>query len=159
SRSCASRSWVRRSRAGRGRSRCTISVAGPATDTTWSTTPRTAGGPGWWWKPSPPWPPAKGPRGAKAPGAPRGWGPPPPPGRGPEQKGFTELARREALVLVCGRYEGIDQRVIDLAVDEELSIGDYVLSGGEVPAMVVIEGVTRLLPGVLGNPDSARFES
>ena len=66
---------------------------------------------------------------------------------------------REALVLVCGRYEGVDQRVIELAVDEELSIGDYVLSGGEVPAMVLIEGVTRLLPGVLGNPDSARFES
>ena len=62
-------------------------------------------------------------------------------------------------MLVCGRYEGIDQRVIELAVDEELSIGDYVLSGGEVPAMVVIEGVTRLLPGVLGNPDSTRFES
>ena len=76
-----------------------------------------------------------------------------------DQENLAELAEREALVLVCGRYEGIDQRVIELAVDRELSIGDYVLSGGEVPAMVLIEGVTRLLPGVLGNPDSARFES
>jgi tRNA (guanine37-N1)-methyltransferase len=82
-----------------------------------------------------------------------------PQGRRLEQRDFAELAGRGELVLVCGRYEGIDQRVIELAVDEELSIGDYVLSGGEVPAMVVIEGVTRLLPGVLGNPDSARFES
>ena len=76
-----------------------------------------------------------------------------------EQSKLAEFAEREALVLVCGRYEGVDQRAIELAVDEEISIGDYVLSGGEVPAMVVIEGVTRLLPGVLGNPDSARFES
>src|SRR4030095_14679634 len=70
-----------------------------------------------------------------------------------------ELAGRGELVLVCGRYEGIDQRVIELAVDEELSIGDYVLSGGEVPAMVLIEGVTRLLPGGPRHPDSVRFES
>ncbi len=62
-------------------------------------------------------------------------------------------------MLVCGRYEGVDQRVIDLAVDEEVSIGDYVLSGGEVPAMVVIEAVARLLPGVLGNPESAGSDS
>jgi tRNA (guanine37-N1)-methyltransferase len=82
-----------------------------------------------------------------------------PQGRRLEQHDLAGLAEREALVLVCGRYEGIDQRVVELAVDEEISIGDYVLSGGEVPAMVVIEGVTRLLPGVLGNPDSTRFES
>jgi tRNA (guanine37-N1)-methyltransferase len=82
-----------------------------------------------------------------------------PQGRRLDQGDLAGLAERDALVLVCGRYEGIDQRVIELAVDEELSIGDYVLSGGEVPAMVVIEGVTRLLPGVLGNPDSAKFES
>ena len=62
-------------------------------------------------------------------------------------------------MLVCGRYEGFDQRAIDLAVDEELSIGDYVLSGGEIPAMVVIEGLVRLLPGVLGNPASLVTES
>jgi len=63
------------------------------------------------------------------------------------------------LTVVCGRYEGIDQRAIDLAVDEELSLGDYVLSGGEVPAMALIEGVVRLIPGVLGNPESAVSES
>ena len=66
-----------------------------------------------------------------------------------DQEKVAELAREEHLVLVCGRYEGVDQRVIDLAVDEEISIGDYVLSGGEVPAMAVIEAVTRLVPGVL----------
>jgi tRNA (guanine37-N1)-methyltransferase len=82
-----------------------------------------------------------------------------PQGRRLEQRDLAGLVACSALVLVCGRYEGIDQRVIEVAVDQELSIGDYVLSGGEVPAMVLIEGVTRLLPGVLGNPDSAKFES
>jgi tRNA (guanine37-N1)-methyltransferase len=82
-----------------------------------------------------------------------------PQGQRLDQQKLAELAEREVLVLVCGRYEGIDQRAIEVAVNEEISIGDYVLSGGEVPAMVVIEGVTRLLPGVLGNPDSTAFES
>ncbi len=72
---------------------------------------------------------------------------------------MAQWASASHLVLVCGRYEGVDQRVVDLAVDEEISIGDYVLSGGEVPAMVVIEAVARLLPGVLGNPESAGSES
>ena len=76
-----------------------------------------------------------------------------------DQKKVAEFAREEQLVLVCGRYEGVDQRVIDLAVDEEISIGDYVLSGGEIPAMVVIEAVARLVPGVLGNPQSLETES
>jgi tRNA (guanine37-N1)-methyltransferase len=75
------------------------------------------------------------------------------------QEGVARLAGLEQAVLVCGRYEGVDQRVIELAVDEEVSIGDYVLSGGELPAMVVIEAVTRLLPGVLGNPESVATES
>lgn len=75
------------------------------------------------------------------------------------QDRLVGLLERERLVLVCGRYEGVDQRAIDLAVDEELSIGDYVLSGGEVPAMAVIEGVSRLVPGVLGNPESSSTES
>jgi tRNA (guanine37-N1)-methyltransferase len=70
-----------------------------------------------------------------------------------------ELAGVEQLVLVCGRYEGVDQRVIELAVDEEISIGDYVLAGGEVAAMAVIEAVSRFVPFVLGNPDSAVSES
>jgi tRNA (guanine37-N1)-methyltransferase len=74
--------------------------------------------------------------------------------------GDTEQGKgKQTLVLVCGRYEGIDQRVIDLAVDQEISTGDYVLSGGEVPAMLLIEGMLRLLPGVLGNPDSVTEES
>ena len=76
-----------------------------------------------------------------------------------EQRHLARMAGEERLVLVCGRYEGIDQRVLDLAVDEEVSIGDYVLSGGELPAMVLIEGLTRLVPGALGNPDSAGSES
>jgi tRNA (guanine37-N1)-methyltransferase len=75
------------------------------------------------------------------------------------QEGAEALAGEAHLVLVCGRYEGVDQRAIDLAVDRELSIGDYVLCGGEVPAMVLIEAVARLLPGVLGNPASVETES
>jgi tRNA (guanine37-N1)-methyltransferase len=82
-----------------------------------------------------------------------------PQGRPLEQALLAELAGEEHLVLVCGRYEGVDQRAIDLAVDEEISLGDYVLSGGEVPAMAVIEGAVRLIPGVLGNPQSAGAES
>jgi tRNA (guanine37-N1)-methyltransferase len=82
-----------------------------------------------------------------------------PQGRRLDQKRLADLAAEEHVVLVCGRYEGIDQRAIDLAVDEEISIGDYVLSGGEVPAMVLIEGMSRLVPGVLGNPESAGRES
>lgn len=76
-----------------------------------------------------------------------------------DQARLEDLAREEALLLVCGRFEGVDERVLELAVDLELSIGDYVLSGGEVPAMVVVEGVVRLLPGVLGNPESIETES
>ena len=76
-----------------------------------------------------------------------------------DQARIAQMAGERHLVLVCGRYEGVDQRVIDLAVDEEISIGDYVLSGGEVPAMAVIEAVARLLPGVLGNPESAGSDS
>ena len=70
-----------------------------------------------------------------------------------------ELAQLERVVLLCGRYEGVDERVNDLLADRELSIGDYVLSGGELGAAVIVDAVTRLLPGVLGNADSARFES
>jgi tRNA (guanine37-N1)-methyltransferase len=82
-----------------------------------------------------------------------------PQGKRLDQAGLAALARLEHLVLVCGRYEGVDQRAIDLAVDRELSIGDYVLSGGELPALVVIEGVARLLPGVVGNPESVASDS
>jgi tRNA (guanine37-N1)-methyltransferase len=82
-----------------------------------------------------------------------------PQGRRLDQQRLAELARRPRLVLVCGRYEGVDQRAVELAMDEEISIGDYVLSGGEVPAMVVAEGVVRLVPGVLGNAESVHTES
>jgi len=70
-----------------------------------------------------------------------------------------ELLREEALVLLCGRYKGIDQRVIDKYVDLEISIGDYVLSGGEIPAMVLVDALTRLIPGVLGDRASAENDS
>jgi tRNA (guanine37-N1)-methyltransferase len=63
------------------------------------------------------------------------------------------------VVIICGRYEGVDQRVIDCLVEEEISIGDYVLTGGEIPALVVLDTVVRLLPGALGNSDSAVNES
>jgi tRNA (guanine37-N1)-methyltransferase len=75
------------------------------------------------------------------------------------QEVATELAALDRLVLICGRYEGLDERVTDHLADRELSIGDYVLSGGELAAAVVIEAVTRLLPGALGNEASARQES
>jgi len=70
-----------------------------------------------------------------------------------------ELSARQALIFICGHYKGIDQRVIDHYVDMEISIGDYVLSGGELPAMVLTDAVTRLIPGVLGNSESAERDS
>lgn len=70
-----------------------------------------------------------------------------------------DLAGMERVILICGRYEGVDERVADGLCDREVSIGDYVLTGGELGAAVIIDAVVRLLPGVLGNPDSARFES
>ncbi len=76
-----------------------------------------------------------------------------------DQKQCRGLAQVERLVLVCGRYEGVDERFIEARVDEEISIGDYVLCGGELPAMVLVESVTRLLPGVLGDPASAENDS
>ena len=68
-------------------------------------------------------------------------------------------ASLEELTFVCGRYEGVDERVAEHLIDEEVSIGDYVLLGGEVAALVAIEGVVRLLPGVVGNPESVETES
>lgn len=75
------------------------------------------------------------------------------------QEKLKKLAREDHLILICGRYEGVDQRVIDTLVDEELSIGDYVLMGGETAAQVVMEGVSRMLPGVIGNPESVETDS
>jgi tRNA (guanine37-N1)-methyltransferase len=82
-----------------------------------------------------------------------------PQGRPLDQQGLRELAARPSLVLLAGRYEGVDERLIDSDVDEEWSIGDYVLSGGELAAMVMIDGVSRLLPGVLGHHLSAEQDS
>jgi tRNA (guanine37-N1)-methyltransferase len=76
-----------------------------------------------------------------------------------EQRRIQELAILPRLVLLAGRYEGIDERLIDQEVDEEISIGDYVLAGGELPAMVLMEGLVRYLPGVLGNETSVTTET
>ncbi|MDJ0925852.1 MAG: tRNA (guanosine(37)-N1)-methyltransferase TrmD [Acidimicrobiia bacterium] len=80
-------------------------------------------------------------------------------GRPLNQDRLDEWATLDRITLVCGRYEGVDQRVADHLVDEEVSVGDYVLLGGEVGALAIIEGVTRLLPGVIGNPESIATES
>ncbi len=82
-----------------------------------------------------------------------------PQGRPLSQQGVKELAAHEHLVLIAGRYEGVDERFIEAEVDEEWSLGDYVLSGGELGAMVIIDTVTRLLPGALGHEDSAGQDS
>jgi tRNA (guanine37-N1)-methyltransferase len=76
-----------------------------------------------------------------------------------DQRSARQLAQRQALVLVAGRYEGIDERLLAHEVDEQWSIGDYVLSGGELAAMVLIDAMTRLLPGALGDERSAELES
>lgn len=82
-----------------------------------------------------------------------------PQGRKLDQSGVQQLGRCENLILIAGRYEGIDERFIEAEVDEEWSIGDYVLSGGELPAMVMIDALTRQLPGALGDADSAQQDS
>ncbi|HUO82750.1 MAG TPA: tRNA (guanosine(37)-N1)-methyltransferase TrmD [Gammaproteobacteria bacterium] len=82
-----------------------------------------------------------------------------PQGRLFDQDTARDLAGRPGLVLLAGRYEGIDERLMERDVDIEVSIGDYVLSGGEIPALAVIDAVTRLLPGVLGHPASAGQDS
>ncbi|WP_456446528.1 tRNA (guanosine(37)-N1)-methyltransferase TrmD [Thiolapillus sp.] len=76
-----------------------------------------------------------------------------------DQKAAREMAAGDGMILLAGRYEGIDERLVDCCVDEEWSIGDYVLSGGELAAMVIMDAVTRLLPGVLGHEDSAQQDS
>lgn len=75
------------------------------------------------------------------------------------QQHAKKLTNKSTLIIICGHYEGIDQRVIDNLADEEISIGNYVLTGGELPAMVIVDAVTRLLPGVLGKESSLDEES
>ncbi len=82
-----------------------------------------------------------------------------PQGRRIEQRDVRDLVQGPALVMLCGRYEGVDERLLETEVDEELSLGDYVLSGGELAAMVVIDAMTRLIPGALGHEDSAGADS
>ncbi|EOD78723.1 tRNA (Guanine37-N1) -methyltransferase [Grimontia indica] len=82
-----------------------------------------------------------------------------PQGRKLDQAGVEELAQNEKLILICGRYEGVDERIIQTEVDEEWSIGDFVLSGGELPAMTLVDAVARFVPGVLGDFASAEEDS
>ena len=82
-----------------------------------------------------------------------------PQGRPLKQDHIVDLAQRPRMILLCGRYEGVDQRLIDSEVDEVYSIGDYVVSGGELPAMTLIDALTRLLPEALGDPESAAQDS
>jgi tRNA (guanine37-N1)-methyltransferase len=82
-----------------------------------------------------------------------------PQGKKLDQAGVKELAENVSLILVAGRYEGVDERVIQSQVDEEWSIGDYVLSGGELPAMILMDAISRLVPGVLGHEQSAQQDS
>lgn len=82
-----------------------------------------------------------------------------PSGKKFKQEISEQLSKNDHLILICGRYEGIDQRVIDSLVDEEISIGDYVLSGGEIPAMVIVDAVVRLIPGAIKNEEFNDSES
>ena len=82
-----------------------------------------------------------------------------PQGRKVDQAVLRRLSEQPELILVAGRYEGIDERLIESEIDEELSIGDFVLSGGEIPAMVLIDGLTRLLPGAVGDAESVQQDS
>ncbi|MBQ9931309.1 MAG: tRNA (guanosine(37)-N1)-methyltransferase TrmD [Firmicutes bacterium] len=84
---------------------------------------------------------------------------PSPRGKVLDQSLIEDLAKQEDVVILCGHYEGVDQRILDHWEMEEVSIGDYVLTGGELPAMVIIDAVARLIPGVLGSPDSHLEES
>ena len=82
-----------------------------------------------------------------------------PQGKPLQQKDIVQLSHRQQMILLSGRYEGIDQRLIDQQVDEQWSVGDYVVSGGELPSMLLIDAMTRLLPGSLGDEQSAQQDS
>jgi tRNA (guanine37-N1)-methyltransferase len=75
------------------------------------------------------------------------------------QKIAAELAGKKRIIIICGRYEGVDERIREHLVDREISIGDYILTGGELPALVLIDAVCRFIPDVLGNPESTQNES
>lgn len=82
-----------------------------------------------------------------------------PQGRKLDQAGVESLAARQNLIFLCGRYQGVDERILQTEVDEEWSVGDYILSGGELPAMIMIDAITRYQPGALGHEDSAEQDS
>lgn len=82
-----------------------------------------------------------------------------PQGKVLDQQKVKELSKEENIAILCGHYEGVDQRVIDEIVDEEISIGDYVLTGGELPALILADSISRMLPGVLANDDAFQQES
>ena len=82
-----------------------------------------------------------------------------PQGKRLDQKKVIELSAFSEITLLCGHYEGVDQRAIDMLIDEEISIGDYILTGGELPAMVLVDAIARHIPGVLGKDESAQDES
>lgn len=82
-----------------------------------------------------------------------------PQGRRLTHKVAFELANREGLIIICGRYEGIDERIREIYVQDDISLGDFVLSGGEIAAMAIVDAVTRLIPGVLGSEESAESDS
>ena len=82
-----------------------------------------------------------------------------PVGKTLNQQMVTSLSSKEHLIILCGHYEGVDQRIIDMLIDQEISIGDYVLTGGEIPAMTLVDAVSRYIPGVLGKSESAQDES
>lgn len=82
-----------------------------------------------------------------------------PVGKTLSQDKVVELSNQKDIIILCGHYEGIDQRIVDMLIDEEISIGDYVLTGGELPAMVLVDAVARYIPGVLGKSESADDES
>lgn len=82
-----------------------------------------------------------------------------PRGRRLDQSIVRELAKEQELIIICGRYEGVDERVSELFVDLEISVGDFILTGGELPAMIMVDAVSRLVPGVLGSSESAEADS
>lgn len=82
-----------------------------------------------------------------------------PVGKTLNQEDVVNLSKHDHIIILCGHYEGIDQRIIDMFIDQEISIGDYVLTGGELPAMVLVDAVARYIPGVLGKSESADDES
>jgi tRNA (guanine37-N1)-methyltransferase len=82
-----------------------------------------------------------------------------PRGKRLDQALVRELAKEDELLIICGRYEGVDERVSELFVDDEISIGDFVLTGGELAAMVIVDAVSRMIPGVLGSAESAESDS